>query len=156
MKQNPIEYIRWNYPHCITSSCREKRCRLQLDGVNPASLAIIHGSKYQKHNSYTEKLCDRIVFCGEHGFIMAAVELKGGKTVNISDAREQIQNGLIVAEGILGGHPVAEWFPLLLYDGGMKPYEIKLLQTRSVEFRGQRKNIVKRNCDTRLSTVLSH
>lgn len=156
MKQNAIQNIRQNHVSCITKSCQENKCRLQLDGVSPTSLAIIHGAKYQKSNSFTEKLCDRIVFCGEHGLIMAAVELKGGKNVNISDAREQIQNGLRIAESILGVHPVTEWFPLLLYNGGMHPDETRLLRAKSVEFRGERKNIDKRNCGTRLSTVLSN
>ena len=153
--QDLIGYVRRNHPKCITHSCRENKCGLKLDGVNPKSLAIIHGTKYQKINNFTEKLCDRIVFCEEHGFILAAVELKGGKNVRMSEAIDQIQNGLIVARDILSNRPVAEWLPLLLYKGRMKPYETRLLRSKSVEFRGERKNIIKRNCDTQLSTILS-
>ena len=153
--QNPIGYVRRNHPKCITNSCRENKCSLKLDGVSPKSLAIIHGTKYQKINNFTEKLCDRILFYEEHGFILAAVELKGGRNVRISEAIAQIQNGLRVASDILSNRPVAEWFPLLLYKGRMKPYETRLLRNKSVKFRGERKNIIKRDCDTQLSTILS-
>jgi hypothetical protein len=115
--QDTIESIRRNHPDCLTRSCREKQCRLQLDGVSPASLAIIHGTQYQKNHRFTEKLCDRIVFCEEYGFVLAAVELKSGGTIHLSDAITQIQNGLRIAGDILGGRPVAQWFPLLLYNG---------------------------------------
>ena len=154
MMQDTIESIRRNHPDCLTRSCRENRCRLQLDGVSPASLAIIHGTKYQKNRHFTEKLCDRIVFCGEHGFVLAAVELKSGGTIHLSDAIMQIQNGLRVAGDILGNCPVAQWFPLLLYSGSMKPSETRLLRTKSVKFRGEPKNVEKRSCDSRFSEIL--
>ena len=152
--QDTIESVRRNHPDCLTRSCRENRCRLQLDGVNPASLPIIHGTKYQKNHRFTEKLCDRIVFCGERDFVLAAVELKSGGTIHLSDAIMQIQNGLRVAGDILGDRPVAQWFPLLLYSGSMKPSETRLLRTKSVKFRGEPKNVEKRNCDSRFSEIL--
>ena len=152
--QDTIESIRQNHPDCLTRTCRENRCRLQLDGVSPASLAIIHGTKYQQKHRFTEKLCDRIVFCGERGFVLAAVELKSGGTIHLSDAITQIQNGLRVAGDILGNRPVAQWFPLLLYNGSMKSDATRLLRNKSVVFRDQRKNVEKRSCDTRFSEIL--
>lgn len=152
--QDTIESIRQNHPDCMTQSCREKQCRLRLDGVSSASLAIIHGTKYQKNRHFTEKLCERIVFYGEHGFVPAAVELKGGGTIRMSEAIRQIQNGLHIAGDILGNRPVAQWFPLLLYNGSMKPSETRLLRTKQVKFRGEPKNVEKRSCDTRFSEIL--
>jgi len=152
--QDAIETIRWDYQDCITRTCRENRCRLQLNGVSPASLAIIHGTKYQKNHHFTEKLCDRIVFCGERDFVLAAVELKSGGTIHLSDAITQIQNGLRVAGNILGNRPVAQRFPLLLYSGSMKPNETRLLRTKSVTFREERKIVEKRNCGARFSAIL--
>ncbi len=156
MVQDPIEYIRRNYPDCITQSCRENNCSLQLKGVSLGSLAIIHGTGYQKNNNITEKLCDRIVFCRDHGLILAAVELKSGNNIHMSEAIEQIQNGLKVAKDILRDLPIAKWLPLLLYTGHMHAAETRLLRTKTVEFRGERKNVIKRNCNTQLSTVLSN
>ena len=126
-----------------------------MDVGGRASRAIIHGAKYQETERFTEKLCDRLVFCREDRFILAAVELKGGGNVRMSQAIDQIQNGLRVAKDILKGRPVDDWVPLLLYSGRMRLNETRLLQSRSVEFRGERKVVVKRDCGTRLSAVLS-
>ena len=153
--RDAIGHIRRTYSDSITRSCRENRCSLQLDGVGPGSLAVIHGGRYQRNRGYTERLCDRIVFCRDHGFVLAAVELKGGRSVHMSHAVDQIQNGLGVAATILAGHPVSEWVPILLYNGRMTSHETRLLRNRSVEFRGERKNVVKRDCGARLSTILS-
>ena len=156
MIQDPIARIIHNYSNSTTNSCKENKCALHLDGVNRKSLAIIHGTKYQKNHNYHKKLCDRILFCSEHGFIIATIELKGGRRIRMSEAIQQIQNGLQVAKDILGDHRVADWLPLLLYSGRMKPYETKLLLARSVTFAGERKNVIKSDCGNRLSTILSN
>ena len=156
MMQDPIGGILHNYSNSTTKSCNENKCALQLDGVSRKSLAIIHGTKYQKNHKYHEKLCDRILFCSEHGFFVAAVELKGGKSIKMSDAIKQIQNGLQVAAAMLKNHPVREWFPLLLYSGSMHPIETKLLSKSTVTFRHERKNVRKTYCGTKLSSVLSN
>ncbi len=151
---NLVDHIRQAYANCIARSCKEKSCALQLDNVSQNSLAIVHGTKYQKTHGLTEKLCDRMIFCAEHGFILVAVELKSGRNINMSDAIEQIQNGLGLAADILKNHPVAEWVPVLLYSGGMNSHEIRLLQNKSVKFRGDRKLVIKRDCGTKLSAIL--
>ena len=155
MTQDPIQYIRQSYPDCITQSCQEGGCSLRLDGFSRASMAIIHGGRYQEENKFTEKLCDRIVFCGEHGLTLVAVELKGGRDIRLSEAIEQVQNGLRTAKTILGTRPVVEWLPVLLYSGRMHSSETRLLRTKSVEFRGRRTNIIKRDCNTQLTTFMS-
>ena len=150
-----MESIGRRYAACLTRSCSERGCGLQLDVGGPRSRVIVHGSKYQEAERLTEKLCDRIVFCRANGLVLAAVELKGGRNVRMSQAIDQIQNGLRVAKDILKGRPVDDWVPLLLYSGRMRLNETRLLQSRSVEFRGERKVVVKRDCGTRLSAVLS-
>ena len=154
MPEGDIESISRRYAACLTRSCSERGCGLQLDVGGPGSRVIVHGTKYQKTKGFTEKLCDRIVFCRANGLILAAVELKGGGTIRMSQAIAQIQNGLRVANDILEGRPVDDWVPLLLYSGRMRLNETRLLQNRSVQFRGQRKVVEKRNCGTPLSAVL--
>ena len=150
-----IEEIRDGYADCMTQSCKEGRCSLRLDDVDPASLAIISGTEYQKTKSFTDKLCDRILFCGERGLILAAVELKGGKNVDMSAAIKQIQNGLSVADAILGKHTVSDWYPLLLYSGSVGANGTRLLKNKSVKFKLERKNVMKLGCGTSLSSILS-
>ena len=72
----------------------------------------------------------------------------------MSEAIEQIQNGLSVAKTILGTRQVEDWLPILLFSGGMKPYELRLLRTKSVEFGGKKKTVIKKDCDTDLKDLL--
>ncbi len=155
MSRDTIEYICRTFGQCVTRSRGERGCSFQLDGIDRKSVVIIHGSKYQKKYKFQNKLCDRVVFWDSHCLNLAAVELKGGKTVRLSQAMQQIQNGLSVATNILGNRRVEEWLPVLLYSGSMHPQMTKVLLAKSVEFRGTRKNVVKRRCGTRLDTLVS-
>ncbi len=155
MAENTIAYILQEFSCSLTRTCKEKNCSLQLDNVNPTATAIIHGTKYQKNEKFTKKLCDRLVFCMYHGLVLVAVELKGGNKINMSQAIEQIQNGLSVAAGILKNVSVAEWLPILMFSGHIGPHEIRLLRNKSVEFQGERKIVVKRPCNSKLSAILA-
>ena len=154
MPEGTIESISRRYVKCLTRSCRERGCSLHLDVGGGASRVIIHGSNYQTIEGFTEKLCDRIVICSAGGLILTAVELKGGTSIRMSQAIAQIQNGLRAANRILEGRPIDGWLPLLLYRGRLHSDETRLLRNRPVEFRGERKIVVKRDCGTRLSAVL--
>ena len=149
-----IALIRQDHHYCITHSCSDRGCSLQLDGVDRASLAIINGTQYQNYHISAQKLCDRIVFSRDRGFLLLAVELKSGKNVRVSDAIKQIQNGLTIAENMLGTQTVSAWFPTLLFDGRLAQDDANLLRTKQVRFRREPKVIIKRNCGTRLSALL--
>lgn len=131
-----LESLRANLRNCITTSCHERNCTLRLDDISVQSLLIIHGSRYQRCNGLESKLCDRILIRQYRGLTLAAIELKGGRNLNLTDAIKQIQNGLNVASTILGSLSVSYWFPLLLYSGNLDPRELRILRTRRVDFRG--------------------
>ena len=152
--QDTLERIRETYADSITRSYSERGCRLRLDGIRPEELATIHGSRYQENRGHTGRLCDRIVFCRDNGIVVAAVELKGGRNIRMSHAIDQIQGGLRIAATILARRRVSDWVPLLLYNGRMTSSDTTILRTRTVEFQGERKIIVKRNCGSQLAAVL--
>ena len=118
-------------------------------------MAILHGTQYQERNRSVGKLCDRILFYGIRGLALVTVELKGGRNARFSEVISQIQNGLTIASDILGEQTVSGWFPVLLYDGGLTPYETSLLQNTRVLFKGESKAIRRYSCGTRLSVVLA-
>lgn len=151
---DPVDVVLQNHANCLTKSCRERGCVLSLHGLDIHSLAIIHGTKYQRQNNFTNKLCDRILFCSQSGCFVAAIELKGGNNINLSNAIQQIQNGLKVADGILQDCTVVDWFPLLVYRGHFGPAETRLLRNKTVEFRGKRKSVIRRHCGSELIEVL--
>ena len=153
MTDRAIEHVLRNYAECLTTTCRERGCRLQLDGIGNRPSAIIHGTRFQDTESFRQKLCDRIVFLGGSSLTVAAVELKGGGNVDMAEAIEQIQNGLTVAGRILRGYPVRRWFPVLLYSGSMAPSATKLLQNKRIKFRDDSQQVIKQDCDSRLSAT---
>ena len=152
--QNPIAEISTAYASCITRTCHEKKCSLTLDGISDR--AIIDGSKYQKLHRFNGKLCDRIVFCQHNGFLLAAVELKGGKSTRITTAIAQIQNGLTLAEEMLGDTAIAGWLPVLLYSGHVHGNDTQVLRNTAVSFQGNKKPVVKEDCGASLREIITH
>ena len=151
-----LESIRDQHSECcITSVPGEKGCRLNLERINRASLVMLHGSRYQEAHGYRRKLCDRIIFGDRNGVsFICVVELKGGKNVNLSEALEQIQNGLNVAQEFLGSRSAGEWYPLLLFDGRMGGAGTTKLRGRGVSFRQEFRAVTKRRCGSALVDIL--
>lgn len=149
--ENPIDTIGRRYASCVTRSCREGGCGLTLERIS--NRVIIDGSKYQKAYRFDGRLCDRIVLYQDEGFVLAAVELKGGKGTKITHAITQIQGGLTLAEEILDGVEVAGWLPLLLYNGHIHRNDAPVLRNRAVSFRGDKKLVVKEDCGASLKEI---
>ena len=143
---------------CLTRKSGERNCSLNMRGFDPPSVVMLDGSKYQREHSYGERLCDRIVFGRWEGtdFVCAA-ELKGGGNLDVSEAIQQIQNGLSVAASLLSGHEVENWFPVLLFRGGLRAIGTTKLRTRLVTLPTRQRNpleIIKRDCGSCLAAIL--
>ncbi len=88
------------------------------------------------------------------GLTLAAIELKGGKSIDMRHAIDQIQNGLTTAIEILEERAIRSWVPLLFYSGSLGFLDLKLLNVQRVWLRGTRKNVVKVPCGSRLLDIL--
>ena len=154
-----VEGIRQNYRDCITQSLRENQCRLQLDALPSDPLVVIDGTEYQANRGFAGKLCDGILFWERCGLFVAAVELKGGGSIRLSDAIDQIQGGLTLASDILKEASASdletEWVPLLLYSGSLHRDDVGVLRRSRVSFQRARRPIQKHDCGTRLSEILA-
>ena len=116
---------------------------------------MINGTNYQKaHIGTATKLADRIVFADIRDCLVAAIELKGGNSIRINDALEQIQMGMRLADEILDGRQVDVWYPLLIFSGQMGSREWAQLQKSRIEFRGERKFAIRRDCGSHLLEIL--
>ncbi len=129
---------------CLTDSCKERGCGLNLAGLDRASLTMIHGSKYQdrkdSRHPHEGKLCDRVIFGKAGGDFLCTAEFKGGKkTRGISDAIDQIQGGLNLADSLLPGKDVSRWCALLVYRGGTHKLEIGVMRNTEVTYKGRKK-----------------
>ncbi len=119
---------------------------------------MLNGTRYQREHNYSDRLCDRIVFGHREGkYFVCAVELKGGKNVDVGEAVEQIRNGLLVAAHCLAGHSAATWYPILLFSGHLGVIGTTKLRTSQItlpDIRGNLPEIIKRNCGTTLAAIL--
>ena len=62
---------------CLTNSYEDHGCKIDVQGLDQAKLATIHGGKYQKHHGIEGKLCDRLIFGERDNKFLCSVELKG-------------------------------------------------------------------------------
>ena len=88
---------------------------------------------------------------------MCAVELKGGRNLDVNEALEQIQNGLNVAYELLPGHTPDSWYPIPLYSGRLRGEETTKLRARQVSFRSRRRElspVIKSDCGSSLIRIM--
>ena len=151
-----LESIRQLHKNCCLSShCRDYGCEVDVSQIEPIAMALINVTDYQKQHSGTAtKLADRIVFAEYRNTFVAAIELKGGNSIQINDALEQIQMGMKLADEMLDDRQVDDWYPLLIFCGMMGSREWGQLQKSRIEFRGERKFAIRRDCGSQLVDIL--
>lgn len=140
---------------CLTDNCADYGCRVKLDGIDPDSLAIIHGERHRDaHGDPTTKIADRIIFADWSNHVVVGLELKGGNSIRLGDAIEQIQMAMRAAELLLDGQPVDDWHPVLIYSGRWTPREERYLQRNRVMFLTEEKTVARRPNESELDSIL--
>ena len=157
MTQDPvISNLRHEHRDCcLTDSYQEYNCRLDVRGLDGASLTTLHGSSYQLNHAWQGRLCDRILFGQHNGSFVCAVELKGGRNIIMSDAINQIQRGLDLAASLLPPRAAEKWYPLLLYSGSMSGRERNLIRSKTVSYRGKSVRVDRIDCGSSLLDYLN-
>lgn len=145
---------------CLTRDCEDEGCRVDLSGINPDSLVILHGEQYRDaHGDRNTRIADRLALLDRPGLVVAVMELKGGRRwIPLTDAVEQIQMGMKAAEELLFGYEVAAWYPLLISSCRRLPqYRQQLhIQRNRVSFRHERPKVIEwKDCDSHLDAMLN-
>ena len=146
---------------CIIDNCRDHGCSVNLTGISPESLVIIHGERHrQKHGDPGLKIADRIIFANLPNFLATVIELKGGNSIrrrDIRDAVEQVQMGVRVVERLLPARQIANLTPTLFlaYSGSMSRRDSTYLKDNRITFRGSRIPLVRVNCGASLVDILA-
>lgn len=143
---------------CLTGHCQDENCGVDLSGINPDSLVILHGENHRDaHGDRRTQMADRILFTDRQGIVVAVIELKGGTSDPTREAVGQIRMGMKAAENLLEGCQVTNWYPLLIFSGSRKPDRVLYLQLKRnlIEFRGEFKTIIWRNCGSSLDDILN-
>ena len=140
---------------CITDSYEDRGCKIDIRSLGKSALTTIHGDRHQELHGLETKLCDRLVF-GQRGKIfVCSVELKGGKNVDVSKAKTQVQGGLDLARDLLSAQTECDWYPILAYSGSLSGKGLQLLRAKTVSFRGKKKVVVRKECGFNLHSYLS-
>ena len=149
-----IAHIRRAHQNCcLTDSYEDEGCGLDVRGLE-SHITTIHGSNYQANHRWQGRLCDRIII-GESGDgFVCAVEFKGGNSIDMSVAIEQIQRGLELATSMLPGQQPEKWYPLLLYSGHNGKREQKMLMRNKVTYKGKKERVDRLNCGASLLNYL--
>ena len=153
---NIVEHIRSIHSQCcLTTKSGERNCSLNIRGFDSSSLVMLDGTRYQRAHSYRERLCDHIVFGRWQGTnFVSAVELKGGRNLDVSEALEQIQNGLNVASSLLEERQVSDWYPLLMFSGHLGAAGREKIRLKPVQFGRDTRAVTRRDCGSLLSDIL--
>lgn len=142
---------------CLTDHCDDGNCGVALSGIDPDSLVILHGENHRDaHGDRRSQMADRILFTERQGLAVAVLELKGGTADPTHEAVGQIRMGMQAAENLLAGQPVANWYPFLIFSGARRPERVRYLQFQSnrIEFQGEVKTIIWRDCHSHLDAIL--
>lgn len=152
-----LDKLRSHFGDCVTRFCRDQGCSLSLDSIKRSRRVIIHGTRFQKTRRFNKKLCDRIIFLQLGGLFLVATELTTEKKINLIVKTEQIQNGLLVAEQIVGDQGLKDWWPLLVLSRLPDPRssaESKYLRTHPVSFHDTKKVIYTAQCHSSLRELI--
>ena len=125
---------------CIDHSInhfQDEGCRLDIRDIQRSSLTALNGTNYQSRHRWEGRLCDRIIIGQSHGNYVCAIELKGGNSIDMSLAINQIQRGLDLLASLLQSASPRNWYPLLVYSGGVSDRARGLLRNKRVKYRGR-------------------
>ena len=151
-------HLREAFPSAITSSCLKKGCKLTLEGIPQSSLTIIDADEYRRTHGHADRICDYLLFfTNERKLYVIPVEMKSGK-VDAGTAVAQLQRGADVCDEILREFPPSpcpsELLPILLYGGGIRSMELKVLRRSRISFRGEEYPITYERCGHSLKNIL--
>lgn len=152
------EFIVWilrEYRCCISTSARENRCSLGLEDFTADSIAIINGTKFQRHHSdrVSGKLADRIIFSDRYEGFVCVAELKAGSW-RVHGTIEQVMNGFLVAADLLKEVRVNSWYPLVISRSGPKQEDERVMRKDLINFQGGRQRLRHVRCDIELAQIV--
>jgi hypothetical protein len=149
------EKLNQEYTQCVCRNCVDEGCTIVLDKISKDHI-LISGKKYKKIYSYSDELCDFVLFdhATENPVRIALLELKGGRVDEreFKKAYDQLKNGAVVASNMAVSVDVVDFVPYLAHGGGMNAFAAKMLDNPKykVRFRTSSKSIKTLHCGSSL------
>jgi len=146
-----INCIRKNYHYAIVSGCSDKRCKLNLSDLK--NFLVLKGEKLRGY----QKISDCIIFIVKSTVIIGIVELKG-KTVHVGDIINKLSNASKIALGILQRcdpkNKKYNFYHIVLAEKWHSS-AYRVVTTRKIEVRGEKYNIIPKECGIHFSNIIS-
>ena len=146
-----INCIKNNFSNAIRVSCRERRCKLSLNGLS--NHVVLKGEKI----CTDRKICDCIVFAIDNCVIIGIVELKS-KDIHASEIVKKLTNGSEIALNILerckSNYMKFEFYHLVLWKS-CDPTEYEVITSRRIIIRGKKHKIIPKRCGSSFSEIIS-
>ena len=148
-----IQVLRNRAHHYIVNRCTPKRaCTLNLANIRHHQRAIVDCDKFISKHNPGHNLCDYIVACELGEESVSVVEMKS-RGARVSQIKEQLQQGALLAENWIGNTSVDKFLPILLSKGG-NGKELRVLAKHKISFQGTDHDIKKRRCGVVLRDLL--
>ena len=139
---------------CHATRCNRDGCRVALRGV-PQKRIIVDMDCKALQIPNGRKRCDYL-FVGEEPNTtwVVPIELKGGGW-KASEALEQIEEGVRIADMWLPRGTSFQFVPVLVHGKGTHRNELRKLRSRKMRLRGQMKRIALIRCGAQLKSALT-
>ena len=139
---------------CHATRCNKDGCRVSLKGA-PRKHVLIDMDCDALQIPDGQKKCDYL-FVGEENNTtrVVPIELKGGGW-KASEALEQIEEGVKMADRWLPQGASFQLVPVLAHGKGIHPHELKVLRSRKIQLRGQKKGAILIRCGDPLTKALT-
>ena len=139
---------------CHATRCNKDGCRVDLKGV-PRERVIIDMDCQALQIPDDHKRCDYLLVGEETNTTwVVPIELKSGG-LRAREVLEQIEEGVRMADMLLPQGTSFQFVPVLAHGKGIHPHELKVLRSRKIQLRGQRKGIVLIRCGDPLTKALT-
>ncbi len=139
---------------CHATRCNKDGCRVSLNGA-PQERVIIDMDCDALQIPDDKKKCDYL-FVGEEKNTtwVVPIELKSGR-LRAREVLEQLEEGVKMADMWLPQGISFQLVPVLAHGKRIHPHDLKVLRSRKIRLRGQRKGAVLIRCGDPLTKALT-
>ena len=139
---------------CHAARCNKDGCRVSLKGA-PRERVVIDMDCEALQVSDDQKRCDYL-FVGEEDNTtwVVPIELKSGR-LRAREILEQLEEGVKMADVWLPQGISFQLVPVLAHGKRIHPHDLKVLRSRKIRLRGQRKGAVLIRCGDPLTRALT-
>ena len=148
-----IQVVASRLASCLSKRCNKDGCGLDLTGA-PSERVIVDMDCSHPSIPAAGSRCDYVFMGREHSSVcVVPMELKSGG-LNASTVLSQLSGGAKAVDSWLSPMVPCRLVPVLVHGKGLHRRDLKVLRSRKVELRGQRRQVQLIRCGGSLASLL--